>query len=447
MNDMAGIYTLGVSPGTVLRHNLIHDVQAYQSSVGYCLGAGIYLDQSSAEIRIENNVCYGIDNAGFFLHHGVNNSLVNNVFADLRGLGKLGWGMAFTARGDHADDGNSATGNVVCPSTSKAAKVNRQGRRGPNSDKVRFVTLEGNLYCCTGDEEPVFSLSHNDEADAVVGLQQWQAAGQDARSVVAEPLFVNAGARDYRLRAESPAFALGIRSIDTSAVGLYGDTAWTGLPAQVHFREADPEAPFVACRILILNEDFESAPPGHVPDHVQFTVPEKGAVVEVTDAVASSGSKCLRFVDVPGLEQVYHPNRVWRDLAVHEGAVEVSFDCMNSPDRPATFYIELRDWTEKQLKAGPTMTFQPDGQLRVGKDRLLPFQAGRWYRVELAFELGEDAPKTYRFSFAPKGEPAESVTIPFMDASFRTLTWLGFVAMDSDRYSEFWIDNLRVDME
>ena len=79
MNDMAGIYTLGVSTGTVLQHNVIHDVHAYQSTVGYCLGAGIYLDQSSAEITIEKNVCYNVSNAGFFLHHGARNRIVNNV--------------------------------------------------------------------------------------------------------------------------------------------------------------------------------------------------------------------------------------------------------------------------------------------------------------------------------------------------------------------------------
>ena len=447
MNDMAGIYTLGVSPGTVLRRNLIHDVQAYQSSVGYCLGAGIYLDQSAAGIRIENNVCFNIDNAGFFLHYGVDNSLVNNVFADLRGLGRLGWGMVFTARKDRPDHGNSARGNIVCSASPKAAKVARQGRGGPDSEEDRFVTLGGNLYCCTGDGEPTFSLSHHDEADAVVDLAAWQAAGQDTRSTVADPLFVDPAAQDYRLRPESPARALGIRSIDMSEVGLYGDRAWTELPKRVRYREPDPEAPFVPSRILVLNEDFEGQSAGYVPDRVQFTVPEEGAVVEVTDAVAASGSKCLRFVDVPGLAQVYHPNRVWRDLAVHEGAVKVEFDCMNSAEKPATFYVELRDWTEKQIKAGPTMTFQPGGYVRVGKDLQFACEPGRWYHVEIAFELGESAPKTYRFSFAPRGQTAEPVTIPFIDAGFRTLTWLGLVAMDSDRHSEFYIDNLRVDME
>lgn len=53
MSDMGGIYTLGEQPGTVLRNNLIHDVNALVYG-----GWGIYLDQATSNIVVEKNVVY-----------------------------------------------------------------------------------------------------------------------------------------------------------------------------------------------------------------------------------------------------------------------------------------------------------------------------------------------------------------------------------------------------
>ena len=447
MNDMAGIYTLGVSPGTVLRQNVIHDVQAYQSPVAYCLGGGIYLDQSSGEITIENNICYNISNAGFFLHHGTNNRLVNNVFARIEGKGRIGWGMYLTSRRGKADKGNSAGRNIVCVPSGKAAKATQQARGKSTGGEYEFVAIDKNLYHSTPGRALVFSTAHHDEPAGLLDLAAWRKLGYDVHSIAADPLFVNAEAHDYRLRADSPARALGINSIDTSDVGLYGDKAWVSLPGQVRLREPDPESPFTPSVILALDEDYEDEPVGHVPDHAQFTDKAKGAVVEVTDAVAADGRKCLRFADAPGLKAAYHPNRVWSELHVRKGAVTLRFDCRNSREAPATFLVELRDWTEKGYKPGPSLLFQPDGQLRVGKERPLPYEPGEWYHVEISFALGEGAAKSYQLIFAPKGEAVEPLTVPLADGAFSTLTWLGFIAMDKDRRSEFCIDNLHVTME
>ena len=53
LSDMGGIYTLGRQAGTILRDNIIHDVQAYQSP-----GTGIYFDQGSALITCTGNTVY-----------------------------------------------------------------------------------------------------------------------------------------------------------------------------------------------------------------------------------------------------------------------------------------------------------------------------------------------------------------------------------------------------
>ena len=73
---MGGIYTLGVSPGTTVRYNLIHDM------LRHTYGAfGIYLDEASSDILIENNVIYRVQDACFFDHLGWDNTVRNNIFA------------------------------------------------------------------------------------------------------------------------------------------------------------------------------------------------------------------------------------------------------------------------------------------------------------------------------------------------------------------------------
>ncbi len=60
LSDGGGIYTLGRQPGTVLRGNLIHDVPAAR---GTAESNGIFMDQGSTGMLVEENGCFGIGQA------------------------------------------------------------------------------------------------------------------------------------------------------------------------------------------------------------------------------------------------------------------------------------------------------------------------------------------------------------------------------------------------
>ena len=76
LSDMGGIYLLGVQPGTVVRGNVIHNIE--KANYG---GWAIYTDEGSSHIIIENNICYFMASTGFFQHYGRENIVRNNIFA------------------------------------------------------------------------------------------------------------------------------------------------------------------------------------------------------------------------------------------------------------------------------------------------------------------------------------------------------------------------------
>ena len=77
LSDMGAIYTLGRQAGSTISRNYIHDVHSY----GYG-GWGIYPDEGSSWMRIEENVVCGTKCGGFHQHYGRDNLVRHNVFVD-----------------------------------------------------------------------------------------------------------------------------------------------------------------------------------------------------------------------------------------------------------------------------------------------------------------------------------------------------------------------------
>ena len=191
LSDMGAVYTLGIQHGTVIRNNLIHDVESFTYG-----GWGLYTDEGSTGILLENNIVYRCKSAGFHQHYGRENIVRNNIFAFNRE------NQIMRTRAE-AHTSFFFTNNIVLFDSG-----NLLGSNWSND----HYDMDRNLYF---DARPGAILRF-----AGASLDQWQARGHDTHSLVADPQFTDAAKFDFTLRGTSPALKTGFHPIDLSTVGV-----------------------------------------------------------------------------------------------------------------------------------------------------------------------------------------------------------------------------------
>jgi parallel beta-helix repeat protein len=411
LSDMGGVYTLGPSPGTVVAHNLVHHVCSY--SYG---GWGLYTDEGSSNILLENNIAYDTKSGGFHQHYGAENTIRNNVFAFSREA------QIIRSREDKRCSVIFEHNLVYCDNDQVLARVWRDGD----------YHVDYNIYWSTSPATPMF-----DRRD----FAEWQAtSGQDAHSLLADPRFVDPARRDFRLRPDSPAPKIGFKPISLAGIGLYGDPAWVAAPKKVvrpEFVLPDTVKP-LANR---LSDDFEQTPIGDPPADAKLTGDSSPASVHVTAAVAAKGKHALELVDAAGLSQTYQPH-FYYSLNCRQGLYRQSFDVRRGPD--FVLRCEWRD-TSRPYRVGPAVQIEANGDVRCGKQRLATIPAGQWAHLELTCGLGKSATGTFELTVTLPGQkPQRFEKLPCGSKEFSRLEWLGFMS-NANRSAVAQLDNLCVE--
>jgi len=190
LSDMAGIYTLGLHAGTVIRNNLWHDTAGIRYG-----GWGIYFDEGTTGILAENNIVYRTTHGGFHQHYGKQNTVRNNLFAYARD-----WQVQRSRAESHLSF--TFERNVVLWNRGKLFDGNFSGTN---------YLFNSNLYWREGGGDIRFDKWSFDE---------WQKKGQDTNSVIADPKFADTQKGDFTLSPDSPALKLGFKPIDLKGVGV-----------------------------------------------------------------------------------------------------------------------------------------------------------------------------------------------------------------------------------
>src|SRR5579871_246738 len=411
LSDMGGVYTLGPSEGTTVSNNVIHDVYSYDR---YGRGGwGLYNDEGSTGIVLENNLVYNVKTGMYHQHYGKENLLRNNIFA---------FSMDGQLQRSRVEDHLSftLTHNIILWETSPLLA---------GSWDDANVRLDHNLY---------WNLAGNPVDFGGKTLEQWQATGKDRGSLIADPGFVDPTHGDFHLKPDSPALDLGFQPFDYSQAGVYGAPAWVKrahsyVYAPVEFAPPPPPLPPLA-----LHLDFEHTRVGAPCPNAQNNVEGKGDSIAVTEETAFTGKRSLKITDAPGLQFVFDPHLVFLPNHV-QGITTLKFAMRVDPG--AIVDHEWRDWSGQPYKVGPSLTVR-DGGVWVGGRELVKIPVGQGVEYTVRAGVGPQQNGVWALEVHVPGDPLRRFTdLPLGSADFHNVTWIGFVSEATDR-TVFFLDDI-----
>ena len=183
LSDMGGIYTVGNQPETIIRHNRVHDIYGVRYG-----GWGIYLDEGSSKILVENNLVYNTSHGGFSQHYGRENLIRNNVFA---------FGKKNQIHRNKKDLKTARKGNFISFYFKNNIVYWEEGKfiTGLKEDYQSNVVFENNIYWHTGNSPIAFGS---------LNWEEWQTS--DRLSQLTDPLFVAPHQGNFKLKSNSPYF-------------------------------------------------------------------------------------------------------------------------------------------------------------------------------------------------------------------------------------------------
>jgi len=251
-SDTGGIYICGRDTGWVpkemtIRHNFVSDVIGFGPQLGKWVSPyyswGIYLDDGTSGVQVYGNIVTRAYYDGAFIHGGRENTIENNIL-----VGNRQGQMLYSAWTPPDDVREQVAKSYARMKANPDFMQRHPGFATLGADVVgqmaanRFLRnivvatqpymawyrenhlvtegMESDYNLLWNSAGPGFLLGFG-KTDPRKQWDEWRNEGFEAHSMVADPLFVNPGHDDYRLKPDSPAFKLGFKPIPVEQIGPY----------------------------------------------------------------------------------------------------------------------------------------------------------------------------------------------------------------------------------
>jgi hypothetical protein len=391
--DLGGIYTLGESPGTVVRGNVVREVRSYpEYGPGGGKGAtGIYQDEGTSDTLVERNLVVGTDSGGYQLHFGRNNLVRQNLFA----------------MGDEAEF--------------RVVKVKSEG---PS------VIATGNLLI-SPSATPFFGLASPPNVsfkDDVVSAPTNAMAGTRTRcgdGCRFETVTLSAGrdAKDIQLRGLSESATQAWRQVVNEAGPMFPELVKTVVVRSPVEQAAPPVAPTLAVHIDIANAAVGSQPAG-----LSYRPLDDPQAIRIEQGQGGRGAAaCLGFQDASSYKNRFEPF-AFATLGHTQGTWSARFKLW--VDDRAEFIHEWRD-AATPFMAGPSLVVT-QGQVRVNGQVIAAIRPGAWTEFKVTAALGARA-RDWTLEITDDAGRARRFTgLPLKHPGWTELRWVGFVSNAAD---------------
>jgi len=359
LSDMGGVYLLGISPGTVVSNNRIHDITA--ATYG---GWGLYTDEGSSYIILEKNLVYNVMHGTFHQHYGMENLIRNNILAFSDNfqiiLTRVETHRSFTFEK-----------NIVVLDNGKVMGSN--GWNGGN------VTVNNNIYFDYNNK----SLQFKD-----VNFSKWQSDyGRDLQSQIINPLFFDPEGRNFSFINQSSANLIGFSLFDWNQAGVYGDSFWINLPKDVELLPMSIKKPLPQ---LSIHEGFEK--PSSFIESLEIGGGESG--IHVTDTEAHTGTHSLEINDSITYNPTWLPYfgykpRHYSGLSFQELWIKVPIDIKA--------YIEYRTILSSSYATAAKIDMK-NGKISAGGNST-EFPPDEWFKIQVNTTLDGNSSIQSNISF------------------------------------------------